>query len=82
MSQADIEAYKASVVKEHDSWMEWKSVKALSHKEAQAVLRDKVLCKRILRARRCFRDKAKGLGALRTKCRVVALDTTTQTSSG
>ena len=49
--------------------MEWRSVKALSHQEVSDVLKDKILA----RTRSCFRDKAKGLGPLRAKCRAVAL---------
>ena len=53
--------------------MEWRSVRALSHEEASTVLKGKILAKRVLRTHSCFRDKAKGLGPLRAKCRVVAL---------
>ena len=73
MPPPQLEAYKEAVQKEHSSWMEWRSVKALSHQEASDVLKDKTLAKRVLRTRSCFRDKAKGLGPLRAKCRVVAL---------
>ncbi|CAE7665208.1 GIP [Symbiodinium sp. CCMP2592] len=73
MSEADIEAFKAATIKEAKSWEEWGSVKPLTHQEAQKVLRDKVLCKRILRTRSCFRDKSRGLSQLMPKCRVVAL---------
>ncbi|CAE7840841.1 RE2 [Symbiodinium necroappetens] len=73
MDPADIKAYVAATEKEAKSWLEWGSVKPLSHTEAQSVLRDKVLAKRVLRTRSCFRDKNKGLGQLAAKCRVVAL---------
>ena len=48
-------------------------VRALTREEASAVLKDKILAKRVLRTRSCFRDKVKGLGPLGAKCRVVAL---------
>ena len=73
LPSAQFQAYKEAVEKEHSSWMEWRSVRALTHQEASEVLKDKVLAKRVLRTRSCFRDKAKGLGPLRAKCRVVAL---------
>ena len=73
MDPADIKAYVAATEKEAKSWLEWGSVKPLSHTEAQSVLRDKVLAKRVLRTRSCFRDKNKGMGQLAAKCRVVAL---------
>ena len=73
LDQPDIKAYIAAVEKEAKSWEEWGSVKPLSHEEARRILRDKVLCKRVLRTRSCFRDKSKGLGELAAKCRVVAL---------
>ena len=73
MSKDDIEAFKGATVKEANSWEEWGSVKPLSHDEARRVLADKVLCKRILRTRSCFRDKSRGLTKLVPKCRVVAL---------
>ena len=72
MAPPQFQAYKEAVGKEHSSWMEWRSVKALTHQEARDVLNDKILAKRVLRTRSCFRDKAKGLGPLRAKCRVVA----------
>ncbi|CAE7919464.1 GIP [Symbiodinium necroappetens] len=73
MDLEDIQAYVQAVEKEAKSWQDWGSVKALSHAEAQKVLRDQVLSKRILRTRSCFRDKSKGLAKLSAKCRVVAL---------
>ncbi|CAE7284877.1 GIP, partial [Symbiodinium necroappetens] len=73
MNEKDIEAFKAATVKEAKSWEEWGSVKPLSHAEAERVLKDKILSKRILRTRSCFRDKSRGLAELVPKCRVVAL---------
>ena len=73
LDQPDLQAYIKSVEKEAKSWEEWGSVKALSHQEAHRILRDRILCKRVLRTRSCFRDKSKGLGPLQAKCRVVAL---------
>ena len=73
MSPEHLEAFRQSVKKEYNSWLEWESVKPLSRAEADRVLKDKILAKRVLRSRSCFRDKAKGLGELKAKCRVVAL---------
>ena len=65
--------YLKAIDKESTSWMEWKSVEPLSHDQAKQVLNDKILCKRILRTRACCRDKARGQGPLRAKCRIVCL---------
>ncbi|CAE7350990.1 GIP [Symbiodinium sp. KB8] len=73
MDAASIEAFKKATLKEAQSWKDWGSVKELSHEEAQRVLKDKVLSRRILRTRSCFRDKSRGLTELIPKCRVVAL---------
>ena len=45
----------------------------LTQKEADEVHQDPVLKRRILKARAAYRDKAKGVGPLRAKTRVVAL---------
>ncbi|CAE7884771.1 RE2, partial [Symbiodinium necroappetens] len=71
MDTASIEVFKKATLKEAQSWKDWGSVKELSHEEAQRVLKDKILSRRILRTRSCFRDKSRGLTEL--MCRVVAL---------
>ena len=48
-------------------------VEALSHEEAHRVLSDKILVKRILRSRACYRDKSRGSGPIKAKCRIVCL---------
>ena len=69
----DVPEYLKAIDKEANSWLEWKSVQPLSHEQARQVLNDKILCKRILRTRACYRDKARGQGPLRAKCRIVCL---------
>ena len=69
----NVNDYLQAITKEALSWQRWKSVEPLSHEQVKKVLADKVLCKRILRARACYRDKARGQGPLRAKCRVVCL---------
>ena len=67
----DVPEYLKAIDKEANSWLEWKSVEPLSHEQARKVLHDKILCKRILRT--SYRDKARGQGPLRAKCRIVCL---------
>ena len=69
----DVAKYLKAIDKEATSWLDWKSVEPLSHDQARQVLNDKILCKRILRTRACYRDKARGQGPVRAKCRIVCL---------
>ena len=69
----DVPECLKAIDKEANSWREWKSVQPLSHEQARQVLNDKILCKRILRTRACYRDQARGQGPLRAKCRIVCL---------
>ncbi|CAK9027003.1 Tyramine beta-hydroxylase [Durusdinium trenchii] len=73
MPPAYIDKFLAAIDKETNSWSEWRSVKPLSREEAQAVLRDKILSKRVLRSRACYRDKNVGQGEVKAKCRIVCL---------
>ncbi|CAE7834550.1 RE1 [Symbiodinium sp. CCMP2592] len=73
MDKKTVEAFKAATEKEAKSWQDWGSVKPLSHEQARKVLQDKILARRVLRTRSCFRDKSRGIGELIPKCRVVAL---------
>ena len=53
-----------------------RSVRPLDEKEARAVLNvlnDKILSKRVMRSRACYRDKNCGQGEVKAKCRVVCL---------
>lgn len=56
------QAYVDAVHKEADAWDLWGPVRPLSHEEARQVLQDKILKKRILRSRMCYRDKLCGRG--------------------
>ena len=73
MPPAYIDKFLAAINKEAESWAEWQSVRPLTREEAQAVYKDKLLKKRILRSRACYRDKNCGQGELRPKCRIVCL---------
>ncbi|CAK9109800.1 unnamed protein product, partial [Durusdinium trenchii] len=73
MPRPYVEKFLDSIIKEANSWSEWRSVKPLTREEAQRVLRDKILSKRILRSRACYRDKNVGQGELKAKCRIVCL---------
>ena len=65
--------YLRAVEKEALSWEKWGSVQPLTDEEASQVLKDKILSKRVLRARACCRDQARGQGPVRAKCTVVCL---------
>eukprot|EP00439_Symbiodinium_sp_Y106_P037341 s4645_g4.t1 len=69
----DVPEYLKAIDKEARSWQEWQSVEPLSHEQAQQVLGDKILVKRILRSRACYRDKSRGCGPIKAKCRIVCL---------
>ena len=68
-----IQAFKESAIKEAKSWESLGSVQPLKTEQANQVMRNKALSKRILRTRSCYRDKNKGQSDLKAKCRVVAL---------
>lgn len=48
-------------------------VRSVSPEEAQRIFDSPQLRKRVLRSRAAFRDKAKGMGPLKPKCRIVAI---------
>eukprot|EP00435_Cladocopium_sp_Y103_P007937 s3811_g2.t1 len=73
LPKMDIDAYVQSAKKEFDGWMKWSGVRPLTEAEAQKVWADPLLKRRILKSRAAYRDKARGLGALRAKCRVVLI---------
>ena len=69
----ELDEYVASAVKEARSWLHWDSVEALTAAQVKGVLSTPQLRRRILKSRAVFRDKARGQGPLRAKCRVVCL---------
>ena len=73
MDQPSIKAYVEAAQAEERSWIQFGSVRALTDAEAQTILNDKKLKRRILRSRAAYRDKSKGAEALKAKCRVVAI---------
>ena len=73
MPEAKIQKYLAAVEKEASSWLEWQSIRPLSEAEAAKVLATPALAKRVLSARGAYRDKNRGQGELKAKCRIVAL---------
>ena len=68
-----IEKYMDAVRAEEENWMRWGGVRPLLPDEARRVLRDKLLARRILRSRAAYRDKNRGLGEIKAKCRVVLI---------
>ena len=73
MDKLSIKAYVEAAQAEEQSWKQFGSVRPLSDAEAQVILNDKKLKRRILRSRAAYRDKSKGAEALKAKCRVVAI---------
>ena len=73
MGEEAIQQFVESARAEEKSWQRFNSVLPLSQKEADKVLQDPQLRRRILKARAAYRDKSKGQGQLRAKTRVVAL---------
>ena len=71
--EAHIQKFLAAIEKEANSWSEWRSIRPLSQEEAARVRSDPLLRKRILRSRAAYRDKHRGQGELKAKCRIVAL---------
>lgn len=73
MPKAHIQKFLAAIEKEANSWNEWESIRPLSNEEIQKIKADPKLRRRILRSRAAYRDKNRGQGELRAKCRIVAL---------
>ena len=73
LPKEQLELYVESAVKEAKSWFQWESVEPLTAEQVKEVMASPKLRKRILRSRAVFRDKARGQGPLRPKCRVVCL---------
>eukprot|EP00439_Symbiodinium_sp_Y106_P057908 s106_g8.t1 len=73
LPRAQYEEYLEATRLECDTWMSWGGIQPVSKKEAQQILNDTKLSKRIMKARAAYRDKAKGVGPLRAKCRVVII---------
>ena len=73
LPKAQYEEYLQAVRTENDSWMTWGGIQPIPTKEAKRILADHKLAKRILKARAACKDKSKGVGPLRPKCRVVLI---------
>eukprot|EP00439_Symbiodinium_sp_Y106_P045572 s1978_g5.t2 len=67
------EEYLQATRVENDNWMSWGGIQPISHREAKRITGDLSTARRILRARAAYRDKSKGVGQLRPKCRVVII---------
>ena len=76
MEEETIKAYVDAAVAEETSWNTFNSVKPVPIEKARAILRDKIARKRVLRSRAAFRDKSRGIGPLKAKCRIVAVGCT------
>ena len=67
------DAFIQSCAKEYQGWMKWTSVRPLTQKEADEVMSDPAPRRRVLKSRAAYRDKARGIGKIRAKCRVVLI---------
>ena len=70
MSPSYIDKFIEAVIKESESWATWKSVQPIEEQEANQILADPILQKRVIHSRACYRDKALGVGDVRVKCLV------------
>ena len=71
MPKMSQDAFIQSCTKE--GWMKWTSVRPLTQKEPDAVMSDASLRRRVLKSRAAYKDKARGVGKLSPKCRVVLI---------
>ena len=70
LPRASYEKYLDAVRTESNNWFSWGGIMPVPTKEAHAILNDPVLGRRVLKSRAAYRDKNKGLGEIRAKCRV------------
>ncbi|CAJ1364137.1 unnamed protein product [Effrenium voratum] len=68
-----IDKYIHAIEVEEDSWVQWGSIRPLDDKEATAVLADSRLRRRVMKSRAAYRDKNRGQGELKSKCRIVCI---------
>ncbi|CAE6914982.1 pnp [Symbiodinium natans] len=73
LPKPQLDAYLEATRVENDNWMSWGGIQPISHREAKCILGDAKLSRRILKSRAAYRDKSKGIGPLRPKCRVVII---------
>ena len=73
MPKSHIQKFLAAIEKVANSWAEWNSIRPLSLQEIDEVKANPQLRRRILRSRAAYRDKNRGQGPLKAKCRIVAL---------
>ena len=73
LPKPQLDAYLEATRVENDNWMAWGGIQPISHREAKGILADAKLSRRILKSRAAYRDKSKGIGPLRPKCRVVII---------
>ena len=65
MLRASFEKFLESVRAEEENWMRWGGIKPLSRKEADKILNDPKLARRVLKSRAAYKDKNKGLGEVK-----------------
>ena len=67
------EKYIEAAVNEYNGWLQWNSIRPLTQAEAKEIYKDPKLRRRILRSRSAYRDKSRGIGEIKAKCRVVLI---------
>ena len=67
MAPSAIDQFVQSAVKEYNGWTKWTGIVPLSNAEAQKILDDPSLRRRVIKSRAAYRDKSRGLGPLQPK---------------
>ena len=67
------EKYLDATKAEYESWLYWGGIKPVPRAEAQKILKDRKMLRRVLKSRAAYRDKNRGQGEVRAKCRVVLI---------
>ena len=67
-----IQGFVEATQKEARSFEQWRCLRPLPPEEAEQVLNDPELKKRVINSRGCYRDKNKGVGPVHPKTRIVA----------
>ena len=65
--------YVQSAISEYEGWMAWGGLQPLTEKEAMQVWSDPKMKRRVMKSRAAYRDKARGMGQLKAKTRVVII---------
>ena len=65
--------YLDAMYVELENWMSWGGIRPLSRQEGDKVMNDPSLRRIVLRSRPTYKDKNRGIGEVKAKCRVVLI---------